>query len=108
MHALRSKTVIAISAALALVAALGAAAFWPAHAYRVRSRYSGHPFWLAFRTYPTEKQLYEAVLRREPSLSLGNDRLDEVQAAQRSFVPGFPAGDLVMAPYEAGHSPDTI
>ena len=90
------------------MAALSAAAFWPTHAYRVRSGYSGHHFWLAFRTYPTEKQLYDAVLSREPSLSLGNDRLDEVQAAQRGFVLGFPAGDLVMAPYEAGQSPDTV
>jgi hypothetical protein len=108
MNARRSKAVITISAAVALVAAIGAAAFWPSHAYRARSGYSGHHFWIAFRTYPTEKQLYDAVVGREPSLSLGNDRLDEVQAARRGFVPEFPAGDLVMAPYEPGQSPDTV
>ena len=108
MRARRNTAVIVASAAVALTAAFGAAALWPVHAYRVRSGYSGHHFWLLFRTYPTEKQIFDAVVAREPSLSLGNDRLDEVQVARRGFVHGFPAGDLVLAPYDAGKSPDVV
>ncbi len=108
MRARHNAAILSVSAVVALLAAFAAAALWSSHGYRVRSGYSGHYFWLAFHTYPTEKQLFDAVLTREPSVSLGNDRLDEVQAARRGFVPGFPAGDLVIAPYDAGKSPDMV
>lgn len=101
-----ARASLAISATVGLISAIVIAVFAPRHVYHVISGYSGQRLWLAFHSHATEKQLFEAVLAREPSLSMGSGRPDEVQSARAEFVSGYPHGDLAMFPFEPGKSPD--
>jgi hypothetical protein len=62
---------------LAVVAAITVAAVAPSYVVRARSGWSCQTFWLFYDSRPSEKQLYNAVLAWEPSLSADIDIFEE-------------------------------
>ena len=97
---------------LAVVAAITVAAVAPSHIVRARSGWSCQTYWLFFEGPPSEKQLYDEVLAREPSLSADIRLFDEAIAldsterAERDaksraghFVP--PPADLEASKWDA-------
>lgn len=98
-RAMKSNNLLMALMALAVAAAIIAAAIAPSHVVRARSGWSGQTFWIFFDSPPSEKQLYNEALAREPSLSV-DIRIYETSTAQAERDAMRRAGRFVPPPLE--------
>lgn len=98
--------------ALAVVATAGIAAIAPSFAFHVRSAYSGQEFWLTFAHEPTEEELLDAVIDKEPLFKDAGNPKQQWRAAQGAGghfdirIDGNHS--LRVMPYRPGESPDVF
>lgn len=106
------KLLVIISLVIALVAAIVAPFVAEVHVYKVKSGYSGKEFWLTYSRLPSEEDLLDSVIYREPLIQDSYETTRAWRKAQtehtRLCIKKDADISIVVMPYDASRDPDTV
>jgi len=106
------KLIVIISLVIGLTAAVVVPSVAGGHVYKVKSGYSGKAFWIVYSHQPSEEDLLDSVIYREPLIQNSYETTKAWRKAQaehtRLFIKTDANISIVVMPYDALRDPDTV